>query len=111
MEKTEPEDNKEYFKGFTMQMTPRPREVGFVLEDILSELRQIRETMEKTGAYPVPNPNYPVYPGEYPGPNPIPWYPPYYFTPSVTNVDPKFGVDVNNTYTPREMEDKFGVKK
>jgi len=124
MEKTEPEDNKEYFKGFTMQMTPRPREVGFVLEDILSELRQIREAMEKTGTYPIPNPSF-SFPDDRPlSTNYPPWYPPGCVITSGMNAPGTMstppgeycdssgeGLRPKDCYTKKELEDKFGVKK
>jgi len=46
MKNTKPENHEGYFRDFTMQITPRPREVGFILEDILVELRTMRELDE-----------------------------------------------------------------
>jgi len=54
-----------------------------ILEEILSELRKIREAMEKTGTYPIPNPSF-RFPDDRPpwnpdipqSPFPPPW-PPY----------------------------------
>jgi hypothetical protein len=60
------------------------RPLSTILEEILIELRKIREAMEKTGTYPVPN--YPVYPNNQPpwnpdippSPFPTPWTPVWY---------------------------------
>ena len=84
--------SKPKFEWTDVPARPLPRHVSFVLEDILSELRQIREAMEKTGTYPIPNPSF-RFPDDRPLPtNYPPWYPQY-------------------CYTKKELEDKFGVKK
>ena len=48
MKKTnpEPENKEECFRDFKWGPTPHPREVGFILEDILVELRTMRELDE-----------------------------------------------------------------
>jgi len=108
---------KSEIKWIDVPIHPLPRHISFVLEDILTELRQIREALGKTGAYPIPN--YPAYPSTYP-----PWYPPgcvitsginapgimsappgEYCVPSGERLRPK------DCYTKKELEDKFGVKK
>ena len=84
-----------------------PRNVSFVLEDILTELRQIREAMEKTGAYPIPNPSYPN------------WNPVYYVSPGLaTHYSVSSGINAPGEmaappgcYTQKELEDKFGARK
>jgi hypothetical protein len=103
---------------------PLPRDTSFILEGILVELRKIREAVEKTGAYPIPNPSF-RFPDDRPlSTNYPPWYPPGcvitsgmnapgtmaappgdYCVPSGERLRPK------DCYTKKELEDKFGVKK
>jgi len=47
MKKTKPETTEGGLTDFRMQITPRPREVSCVLEDILVELRAMRELDEQ----------------------------------------------------------------
>jgi hypothetical protein len=132
---------KSEIKWIDVPIRPLPRHISFVLEDILTELRQIREDLGKTGAYPVPRPGYPVYPDDRPpwnpdippSPFPTPWTPVWYCSSGCSphySVSPGInapgtmaappgdycdssgeGLRPKDCFTKKELEDKFGVKK
>jgi len=103
---------------------PLPRDTSFILEGILVELRKIREAVEKTGAYPIPNPSF-SFPDDRPlSTNYPPWYPPGCVITSGMNAPGTMaappgdycdssgeGLRPKDCYTKKELEEKFGVKK
>jgi len=132
---------KSEIKWIDVPIHPLPRHISFVLEDILTELRQIREAVEKTGVYPIPNPSY-RYPDDRPLPTNYPPWPQYYSdgtkwepparpwhptgytlspginAPGIMSAPPGEycvpsgdGLRPKDCYTKKELEDKFGVKK